>query len=517
MIAEVGHINQWYGEILSFSRQFLFNIFSSWYAHAVRVVIAFFFVPFITSIMGDSRYGVWVIVFQAISYFSILDLGMNAAVVRFISKHLGENNFDKINRVLNTATLFFFAIGVAAAGLIYYFSTNYFGIFQIDDPSLAKEGATAMAIMGLFVGIRFILQPFAGSFVAFHRQDLANLLNICEEIIRTFAIVLLLYHNYGLVELAQTVLVINVLKQILAVIVLKRLQGEIRFSLKLIDIATIKSLFDYSKTAFGIAVAWIVIFNSDSLLLGIVSSSASAGIFNPAVQAMYHLRMIVNAIGIPLTPAVSHLGVTTDIAAIAGMYLRALKYTSYLSFLICTGMVIYAEPFIALWLPASFLPAADVMKVLAISAAFYLPQILGNSILLGLDKHRYLLIVLFLEAGLKILLALVLIKPYGLMGMAIATAAPQLLLYTTIYPQYVSKVLGITYSQGMRPVLFTGLIAVFVTGVTAFVLHQWLPPWTWRSLIINVAIVVAANAIPAIFIVEKKDREKLVNLFRRRK
>jgi len=465
--------------------------------------------------MGDSRYGVWVIIFQAVSYFSILDLGMNAAVVRFISKYLGEKDFDKINRVLNTATLFFFVIGVIAVMLIYFFSSYFFGIFRVDDPLLAQEGAAAMAMLGVFVGIRFILQPFAGSFVAFHRQDLANLLNICEEIIRTFAIVLLLYRDYGLVELAQAVLIINVLKQIVAVIVLKRLQGEIRFSLKQIDFGTIRSLFGYSKTAFGIAVAWIVIFNSDSLLLGIVSSSAAAGVFNPAVQAMYHLRMIVNAIGIPLTPAVSHLEVTTDTATISRMYLRALKYTSYLSFLICTGMLIYAEPFIGLWLPASFLPAADVMKILAISAAFYLPQILGNSVLLGLDKHRYLLIVLFLEAGLKILLALILIKPYGLIGMAIASAAPQLLLYTTIYPQYVSKVLGITYVQGMRPVLFTGLIAVFVTAVTAYVLHQWLPPWTWRYFVINVAVVITANAIPALLIVEKKDREKIINLFKR--
>ncbi len=502
---------------MSFSRQFLLNIFSSWYAHAIRIIIAFFFVPFITSIMGDSRYGVWVIIFQAISYFSILDLGMNAAVVRFISKYLGENNFEKINRVLNTATLFFSAIGVIAAALIYYFSINYFGIFRIDDPALAQEGATATAIMGIFVGVRFILMPFAGSFVAFHRQDLANLLNICEEIIRTFAIVLLLYQNYGLIELAQTVLAISVMKQLVAVIVLKKLQGKIQFSFKHVDTGTIKSLFDYSKTAFGIALAWIVIFNSDSLLLGIVSSSAAAGVFNPAIQAMYHLRMMVNAIGIPLTPAVSHLEVTTDTATIVRVYLRALKYTSFLSFLICTGMVIYAEPFIGLWLPASFLPTADVMKILAISAAFYLPQILGNSILLSLDKHRYLLIVLFLEAGLKILLALFLIKPYGIIGMAVASAAPQLILYTTIYPHYVSKVLGITYSEGMRPVLFTGMIAVFVTTVTAYFLHLWLPPWTWTSFGINIAIVVAANAIPAMFIVEKKDREKIVNLFKRKK
>ncbi len=501
---------------MSFSRQFLLNIFSSWYAHAVRVATAFFFVPFITSVLGDARYGVWVIVFQAVSYFTLLDLGMSAAIVRFVSRFLGEKNFDKINRVLNTATLFYLGIGLMAAALTYLFVHSYFDIFRIDNAGNAREGAAAMAILGIYVGIRFITLPFGGSFVALHRQDIANMLNICEELVRTILLVLILFYGYGLIEMAQTVLVTNAARQIISIIILKRLHGNIQFSWRYFDRPTLKSLLQYSRTAFGISVAWLLIFNSDSLLLGIISSSAAAGVFNPAVQAMFHLRLMVSAIGIPLTPAVSHLEATTDTATITRMYLRALKYVAYASFLICTGLVLYAEPFVSLWLPAEFLPAAAVMKILAISAAFYLPQILGNSVLLGLDKHRYLLLVSALEVLLKIILALILIKPYGLIGMALATAFPQFVLYTSLYPHYVSKALGITYWRGMRPVLQPGLIAVLVTAVTGFLMTMWLPPLTWKSFIINVAIVIAANAIPAFFIVEQRDREKIVNLLRRK-
>jgi hypothetical protein len=61
----------------------------------------------------------------------------------------------------------------------------------------------------------------------------------------------------------------------------------------------------------------------------------------------------------------------------------------------------------------------------------------------------------------------------------------------------------------MRPVLVSGLTAVLVTGLTSFLLHQWLSPWTWKTLIINVAIILAANIIPILFIVEKKDWDKI--------
>lgn len=501
---------------MSFSRQFLVNIFSSWYAHAVKVVIAFFFIPFITSVLGESRYGVWVIILQSVGYFTLMDLSVSAAITRYVSKYLGEKNFDKINRILNTANLFYLGVGIAASAFIIYLANNYFDVFKIDDASSAAEGVTAMSILGIYIGLRFITLPFGSSFVAIHRQDISNILNICEELIRAIALVIILFHHDGLVEMAQVVLVVHAIRQVLSFVILKRLHAEIEFSPALFDWATLKSLFQYSKTAFGISLAWLLIFGSDSVLLGIISSSAAAGIFNPAVQMMYHLRLIVNAIGIPLTPAVSHLETTADYNTISKIYLRGLKYVSYLTFLICTGAILYSPSFISLWLPVSFLPAAEVMQILAVSAAFYLPQILGNSILLGLDKHKYLLLVLLLEVSLKIILAILLIKPYGLIGMAIATAFPQLVLYTTIYPNYVSKVLGISYWKGMRPVLQSGLIATIVTAAAGLTMIYFMPPNTWRTLVINVAVVLLANVIPALLIVEKKDLEKLKGMFRKK-
>lgn len=501
---------------MSLSRQFLLNIFSSWYAHAIRLVIAFFFVPYITSILGDSRYGVWVITFQAINYFTLLDLGMNAALIRFVSKFLGEKNFEKINRVINTALFFYLGVGIVVAALIFIFANYFFGILRIDISAYAQEGATAMSILGIYLGIRLIMVPLTGSLVAFQRLDIANAINVIEEIFRTIAMIVLLFNGYGLVEMAEAVLIINIAKHVVAVVILKRLHSEVKIRPAQFDKDTFKSLFDYSKTAFGISAAWILIFNSDSLLLGIVSSTAAAGVFNPAVQVMYNLRMIVNAIGIPLTPAVSHLDAVADTETIARMYLRGLKYTSYLTFLICTGVVLYSQSFIMLWLPEEFSSAAGVMQILAISGAFYLPQILGNSVLLGLDKHKYLLSVLLIEVTSKVALAIVLIKPYGLIGMAIATAIPQLILYTTVYPNYVARVLGLTFTQVMRPVLISGLIATVMTGIAGTLATLWMPPETWKTLITNVLIVLIVNIVPAYLMIEKKDLDKLKSLVKRK-
>ena len=501
---------------MDFNRQFLINIFSSWYAQAIRMAIGFFFIPYITSSLGDERYGLWVILFQTICYFYLLDFGVSAALLRFVSKYLGEKNFEKINRVLNTANFFYLGVGLVAAVFIYLFAVYFFDVFQVSSDEIYAEGATAMSILALLVGLRFVLMPFGSSFASFHRQDLMNILNIAEEITRAAVLIFVLSQGGGLVELVISATVIHLVRHLAGIIILKRLYPQIKFSVKKIDAEIASSLLRYSKTAFGISIGWMLIFNSDSILLGIISSSSAAGIYNPAIQLMFQLRMMVNAIGLPLIPAVSHLESTTDLETVKGVYLRVLKYTAYLSFLTCTGVFLYGKPFIALWLPDEFLPAGQVMQILAISGAFFLPQIMGSSVLLGLGKHSKLLMVLILEVALKVLLAILLVREYGLLGMAVATAVPQLVIYTTIYPYFLASIMKTKWRSIMKEVLVPGLIASSVTAVTALIMSYLLAPANWTALIINVLVIAFVNLFPALKIIEPNDLDKLKNLFKKK-
>ncbi|MCH7690950.1 MAG: oligosaccharide flippase family protein [candidate division Zixibacteria bacterium] len=501
---------------MDLNRQFLINIFSSWYAQAVRVGIAFFFVPYITTSLGDERYGIWVIIFQTICYFYLLDLGVSAALLRFVSKYLGEENFDKINRLLNTANLFYLGVGLVTSVSIYLFAVYFFDVFQISSEAIYAEGVTALSILAILIGLRFILLPFGGSLASFQRQDLVNILNIVEEITRAAVLIYILSLGEGLVEMAIAATVIHLTRHLAGVIILKKLYPQIKFSLKKIDAKIASSLLHYSKTAFGISIGWMLIFNSDSILLGLISSSSAAGIYNPAVQLMFHLRMTVNAIGLPLIPAVSHLESTTDLETVRRLYLRVLKYTAYLSFLTCTCVFLYANSFVALWLPEEFMPAGPVMQILAVSGAFFLPQIMGHSVLLGLGKHSKLLLVLILEVAFKILLAIFLVREYGLLGMAVATALPQFLIYTTIYPFFLADIMKTKWHSIMKEVLMPGIIAALVTAAAALPMMTFLEPASWSALLINGAVILLANLYPALKIIEPKDLDKLKNLFKRK-
>lgn len=494
--------------------QLIKNVFSSWFAYGVRLVISFFFIPFITGVLGDTRYGIWVIIFQTINYLSLLDIGFEKALVRYLSKFLGHKNYQDINRVISTAAVIYLIIGTLAIITVWLVANYFFGYFKINDPELLAEGRAALIIIGFYLGFRFYLFPMGGTLGAFQRYDLANFLNIIEELLKTLVMVWLLYNGYGLIALALVIFISTVLKLSAGAIWLKRLHPAVTFKPGLADRATAHTLFTYSKISFGITIAWIIIFNTDVVLLGLLSSSAAAGIYAPGAQLMLYLRHIINAIGIPLTPAVSQLESTTPLAKIGDIYLKSVKYISYLSFFIAVGTIIYARSFVGLWLEPEFAQAARVMIILAAGSAFFLPQIIGNYILFGIEKHKYLLYVLICEAVIKIVLSFILIQRYGLVGMALAAVIPQILLYITIYPYFMARVLKLPLARIMINSLSPGILALVISIPAGLLTKYLIPVSGWGTFFINISVVTAIVALPGWFVIDAEDRRMLVNFIR---
>jgi O-antigen/teichoic acid export membrane protein len=206
---------------------------------------------------------------------------------------------------------------------------------------------------------------------------------------------------------------------------------------------------------------------------------------------------------------VSHLEATSGSEAVKNLYLKSLRYVSYLSFMLSVGVILYAHDFVALWLTPEFGAAADVMRILAIGSAVFLPQIIGNAVLFGIGKHRYILYVVICEAASKIILALMLIKPYGLLGMAIASSVPQFILYLSLYPYFMARVLGISYMRLTGRVLGAGSVAAAMTVAIGIAMRFLLPPLSWFSFAFNIVVVLVILICVAWFIVEPADKNWL--------
>jgi O-antigen/teichoic acid export membrane protein len=191
-------------------------------------VITFFFTPFITSELGEARYGAWIIMFATLDYLSMADIGMKQALVRFISKALGQDDFAGVNRTLNTATIIYLLLAAIVLSAALVVVNNLGSLVNIPDPGLLEETQGALFVVSLHLTLFFILMPFANTLGAFHRFDISNAQSVIEEVVRVFFLVWLLMEGYGLVAMAWAIFAISLLRQLWSVIILKRLHPEVR-------------------------------------------------------------------------------------------------------------------------------------------------------------------------------------------------------------------------------------------------------------------------------------------------
>ncbi|HOZ09043.1 MAG TPA: polysaccharide biosynthesis C-terminal domain-containing protein, partial [candidate division Zixibacteria bacterium] len=467
------------------------------------------FVPYIAAVLGGSRYGVWVIIFQTIFYFSLLDAGLTSALTRYVSKFLAARDFERINRLLNTANLLYFFVGALVFLGIFGFVELFFDYFRISDPETVAEGKTALLILGAFLAFNFIALPFGNTLGAFQRYDLANALAVGEEVVRTLMMVYLLSRGYGLVALALAILVMTVVRHLLGAGLLLQRYPELDIGRRFVEKPSARLLFGYSKISFGISLCWLILFNTDAFLLGLIGSAALAGVYHPGAQLMRYLRNLINAAALPLIPAVSHKDAEGDFGPVRDLYRKSVRYVSYVSFALAAAVVVYARPFVDLWLPPEFAEAAGVMQVLVVGAAFLLPQIVGHAILFGIERHGRLLVVLIIEAALKLGLSIYLIPRYGLVGMAAAVAGPQVLVYTTLSPLFVGRELGISYVRTMGLTLASALAAVAIAGPAAWLARWAIEPLSWTQFFVGLGVVGICALAGAWLIAEREDREQV--------
>ena len=118
---------------------------------------------------------------------------------------------------------------------------------------------------------------------------------------------------------------------------------------------------------------------------------------------------------------------------------------------------------------------------------------------------------------MKIGLSLVLIPTYGAKGMAIDAAAPQFILYLTLYPYFMAKVLGRPMLQILGIATRPAALALIVTGITALAMRMLLPPATWPTFVIDVLVTGAvALAFGWSFVVERSERDRLLSAIKNR-
>ncbi len=441
------------------------NAASNWAALAVNMAVGFFLTPFIIQQIGKSDYGIWTLVASIVGYYGVLALGVAGAITPYTARYIGQKDWQALNKFVNTALTFFTSIGLIALTASVLLPGPLASFFNISADRFASFKYT-LWLVGLASAVGFPGKVFQ-AVVRGHENYLAvNCVVITAAALRAGMTVWLLLRGTGLFGAALAVAVADTFSLIAGVILCRTLAEHVKVKFLSVSRQMLRVLLVYGGTAFVIVISDMLRFQVDSSVIGKFAGLEAVAVYAIAAVLMRYFNHGVRSALQVLKARFAVLYGSGQEAQLRQTLLRAMTISSLFAFGGATMLIIFGRPLIHLWVGPKFTEAAPALYVLVGALAFEMAQNPGINVLYALDRIRLLAGVLMIEAILNLALSLLLVRPLGIVGVALGTAIPCVVLKLSVLPYLVTRAASVPvwryYLRILLPALIAGVIVASV-------------------------------------------------------
>jgi O-antigen/teichoic acid export membrane protein len=415
---------------------------------AVNVGVAFFLSPYVVKHLGSVYYGIWALANQFIGYLYLLDFGVRESVIRYTAKYVARQQPTRLNQVLSTAIMLYVPIAgltVLAALGISWGIADWFSIPAAN----AAEARIAIIFMGLTIAQTFIFNVFTGILQGLNRFDIGNTIGLFSVVVRTALIVILLGQGYKLAALAAVYFALAVAGGLVSAFYAIRLLREagVKFHFHIPVRRRLKALggkiFGYGVFVLVNNIAQKIIFASDAIVIGAYLGVAKVAPYAIAGTLIDNLRSLMVSTAQVFSPLTSTLYAQRRTGELGQLLIRGGKLSVVVTLPIALTFTLLGTVFVHLWMGEEFAhTAGQVLFVLGLTQIISAPHYVVSSVMYGMSQHNTLGYLRIGEAVVNLVLSILLVKPLGVLGVAIGTAASHLIVAALILPSVISKRLG---------------------------------------------------------------------------
>jgi O-antigen/teichoic acid export membrane protein len=422
---------------ISKAKAFL-NVFANWIGFAAGILIAFFMAPFMVHQLGDSDYGLWILIGSFIGYMGLIDMGLNNAIVRYASKYIELDDTDKLNQTFVSALIIFVVMAVLIVVLIGTLGQFFPKVFSVDKSDFEITLIILLATLDFAISLPVIV--FQAMVKAKQEFVVLNLSIIIGKVLQTALFVKFLLAGHSIVSLLVIDLSLNVAFGIFFVVYVFRISPQLKLRGTKVTKESLRNLLSYSFFNFLVAVSNRLIYQTDVLVIGAYASTSMITFYAIGANLINYLHSFMRGLHTTLIPRASELDAREKHDAVSKLLLDYSRYGMLIAVPIIAIFLFYGETFIGLWMgPKYAAVAGDILVILSLAKFVNIPQLITNSVLRGIGKLKALSAIRIGEGVANLILSLILVKKYGLMGVAIGTLIPSVISNAIILPIYICK------------------------------------------------------------------------------
>jgi O-antigen/teichoic acid export membrane protein len=432
------------------------NVASNFAGFAVQAVTTFALTPLVLRSLGSHDYGVWSIVVGLTGYYGLFDLGMRAGLTQYLTRHLANDDHESLNKTLSTGVTVLGIVGIATAILSVGFAWYVPGHLGLPTAN-AREIRWAVALAGFSISVQFFLFPFSALLTALERFDLANAIGIGTRLMTAAATYVAMRSGGGLIALSVVLAVTTTIDYVLRTVVAMRLVPTARPSVARASYRRAQELFSYGAWNVTIGAGVRLISYTDSLVIGTALGAAAVAPFAIAGSLVNYFADSIIAVTQVFFPAMTRLDAQQDSDGLRKLYISGSRLTLVLVSTAATLIALLSGDFLRLWiaggLGAEISRTNTILQILLVAAACSAWQRMGCQVLLAIRAVPLLAKLFAAEAVLNLLFSIALVRPLGLMGVALGTLIPSVIFNLAVNPSIVCRRIDLGVGHYFRAVL----------------------------------------------------------------
>lgn len=455
-------------------------------------VIGFFLMPFTIHKLGPQQYGIWAIAMAFIGYYSFMDLGLSGAIFTHMAYAFGREDHEEARDIYGAAMIIF---SVVALILIVVTMVLAAGIYLLHYEH-GQELAIVLLIVGFTTAFNFGMRVPFGTLNAGQHFDITAWVTILTAILRAVGTVILLEAHYGVIALAWLSVFTAIPANVIVVWNVHRKFPFLKiFSWPRWNRATARKLFHFGGAVLIGQIADRIRFQTDTLTVSFFIGLVAVTYYSVGTTlVMYYIDFIAALVGV-LMPVLSMQQSINDKAGFKRSFLTGSRVALASSMFLVFGMIAWSRDFVARWMDPSFVKVYPVIVVLSLAVFLETSQSASVGALYASLHQKAYAALNISEAVANLILSILLVHPFGMLGVAIGTLIPSIVFRGIIQPIVVERFLHITVRETVLLNLRTGLRCASFLIAPWLITHFFLAPDYFHLVLVGVLSAIA-YAIP---------------------
>lgn len=332
------------------------NILASYGAQIYVTLVGILILPLYLKYMGAEAYGLVGFFTMLQAWFNLLDMGLTPTVARETARfHGGATDAQSYRRLLRALQLIFFAVALLGGGVLLIFSGLIAERWLNVQTLPLSQVQTALQLMAVGVAMRWMSGLYRGCISGAERLVWLGGFNAFVATLRFVGVLPVL------IWVGHTPAVFFTYQLLVAVVELAGVVAKSRSLSPTLPLglalgwspatlfAPIKPVLRFSLAIAFTSSVWVLVTQTDKLVLSKLLPLADYGYFTLAVLAASGVMMVSGPISSALLPRMARLQAQGDDAGLIALYRRATQMVAVIAVPACLVLAFFAEQVLWAW------------------------------------------------------------------------------------------------------------------------------------------------------------------------